>query len=124
MVKAGQAFRLALAQPITSAQAIKPDGTRKNLIIDADSRELVFGDTVQTGIYRIQAGTNNVTFCVNLMDPTESNIAPPEEISLGKYAKVSAATIKRANLELWRWIAAAAFLVLLFEWWYYHKRTA
>jgi hypothetical protein len=25
---------------------------------------------------------------------------------------------------LWRWIAAAALAFLLFEWWFYHKRTA
>ena len=39
---------------------------------------------------------------------------------------VSALTerVKRANVELWRWIAAAALAFLLFEWWFYHKRTA
>ena len=124
LVKAGQSFRLALAQPISSAEVLKPDGSKRALAVDPNSRELVFGDTAQTGIYRLQAGTNNVTFCVNVLDAQESNITPREEISLGKYAKVSAATIKRANLELWRWIAATGFLVLLFEWWYYHKRTA
>jgi Ca-activated chloride channel homolog len=124
LLKAGQSFRLALAQPVTSAEVIKPDGSKREVIVEPNSRELVFGDTAQTGIYRLQAGTNNVTFCVNVLDAQESNITPREEISLGKYAKVSAATIKRANLELWRWIAAAGFLVLLFEWWYYHKRTA
>jgi Ca-activated chloride channel family protein len=124
MVKAGQSFRLALTQPVNSAEVTKPDGTKKPVAIEPNSRELVFGDTAHTGIYRLDAGTNQVTFCVNVMDPLESNITPREEISLGRYAKISAATVKRANLELWRWIAAAGFLILLFEWWYYHKRTA
>jgi len=32
--------------------------------------------------------------------------------------------MRRANLEIWRWIAAFGLAVLLFEWWYYHRRTA
>ena len=73
--------------------------------------------------YRVKAGTNEVVFCVNLLDSNESNIAPRDELPIGKYAKVTATTIKRANMELWRWIAAAGLMVLLFEWWWYHKRT-
>ena len=31
---------------------------------------------------------------------------------------------RQANLEIWRWFALTALLILLFEWWYYHRRTA
>ena len=61
---------------------------------------------------------------MNLTDAAESNIQPRDELPFGKYGKVAATTLKRANLELWRWIAMAGLVVLLFEWWYYHKRTA
>jgi hypothetical protein len=37
---------------------------------------------------------------------------------------VAASTLRRANQEYWRWLACAGLAVLLFEWWYYHKRTA
>ena len=30
---------------------------------------------------------------------------------------------QRANMELWRTIASVGLLVLLAEWWYYHRRT-
>jgi len=60
---------------------------------------------------------------VNLMDALESNITPHSELPIGKYGKVTATTLRRANMELWRWIAGIGLLVLLFEWWYYHKRT-
>jgi len=46
-----------------------------------------------------------------------------EELSFGKFARVSATSVHRANMELWRTIAAVALAVLLFEWWYYHRRT-
>ena len=123
LVQAGNAFRLPLAPGISSAQLTTPDGRTRALAIEPDARELVIGDTLQQGAYRVKAGTNEVTFCVNLLDSNESNIAPRDELPIGKYAKVSATTLKRANMELWRWIAAAGLLVLLFEWWWYHKRT-
>ena len=124
MIKAGQAFRLSVQQPVAQAEIIKPDGTKRNLEFGGETREVVFGDTAQHGVYRLKAGTNDVTFCANVMDPVESNITPREELSLGRYQKVSASTVKRANLEIWRWIAAGALAILLFEWWFYHKRTA
>ena len=123
MVRAGDSFRFAPAQPVASAEVTKPDGTKVRLPVEADVGELVFGDTARQGVYRLKAGTNDVTFCVNLLDSFESNIAPREELPFGKYGKVTATTLKRANLELWRWIAAAGLLVLLFEWWWYHKRS-
>jgi hypothetical protein len=123
LVQAGNAFRLPLAPGLTSAQLTTPDGKSHPIKIEPDARELVIGDTLQQGTYRVKAGTNEVTFCVNLLDSNESNIAPRDELPIGKYAKVAATTMKRANMELWRWIAAAGLLVLLFEWWWYHKRT-
>ena len=75
-------------------------------------------------MYRVKAGTNDVMFAVNLLDAAESNLTPREELPFGKYSKVTAPTVRRANVELWRWIALAALAFLLFEWWYYHRRTA
>lgn len=124
LVQAGNAFRLPLAPGLTAAQLTTPDGKSRSLVIEPEARELVIGDTLQQGVYRVKAGTNEVTFCVNLLDSNESNITPREELPIGKYAKVTATTMKRANMELWRWIAAVGLLVLLFEWWWYHKRTA
>jgi hypothetical protein len=124
MVHAGEPFRLGLPQPITMAEVTKPDGTTKSLAVEPDARELIFGETFRQGTYRLKAGTNQVTFCVNLMDAAESSTMPREELPFGKYGKVGATTLKRASMELWRWIALAGLVVLLFEWWYYHKRTA
>jgi hypothetical protein len=124
LVQPGSAFRWPLVQKVAGGQLTLPDGKTRPLDIEPDSREVVIGDTLRQGVYHAKAGTNEVTFCVNLMDSNESNIAPREEIAVGKYAKVAATTLKRANMELWRWIALAGLAVLLFEWWFYHKRTA
>jgi hypothetical protein len=123
LVQPGNAFRLGLARPVSSAQLTTPEGKTTSLPVEAGARELVVGQTLKQGIYCVKAGTNEVAFCVNLMDSNESNITPREELPFGKYGKVAATTLKRANMELWRWIVALGLLVLLFEWWWYHKRT-
>jgi Ca-activated chloride channel family protein len=123
LVKAGDPFRLALTEPRASAQVTLPDGATKNLALDASANELVFGDTYKQGVYRLRLGTNDTVFCVDLLDAAESDIKPRDALQLGQYTKVSATTTKRANMELWRTIAALGLLVLLGEWWYYHRRT-
>ena len=79
---------------------------------------------LKQGTYRLRLGTNDTVFCVNLLDAAESDTRPRSELDFGRFGSVAATATKRANLELWRWIAAAALAVLLFEWWYYHRRTA
>jgi len=122
-VKAGDAFRLALLRPETSAQVTLPGGTTRTLNIEPNANEFVFGDTARQGVYRLRLGTNDLTFCVNLLDSAESNIKPRDELQLGKYTRVAATTMQRTNTELWRTIAAIGLLVLLGEWWFYHRRT-
>jgi len=123
LVKAGDPFRLALTEPVTSAQVSSPGAAFKTLTLDPNANELVFGDTLKQGIYKVRIGTNETVFCVNLLDAAESNIKPRDTVDLGKYTKVAATTKQRANMELWRTIAAIGLGMLLFEWWYYHRRT-
>jgi len=123
LVKAGDAFRLGLAQPEKSAQITLPGGTTKTLELDPKANEFVFGDTYKQGAYKLRIGTNEMSFCVDLLDADESNIKPRDELQLGKYTKVAATTLQRTNMELWRTIAAVGLLVLMVEWWYYHRRT-
>jgi hypothetical protein len=125
MVKAGEPFRFALGDVVNSVEVTSPDGTKRPIALEKNTREIIFGDTAKQGIYRLRAGTNDLPFCVNLMDAAESDIRPREELPIGKFGTGIAATkMERANTELWRWIALAGLCVLLFEWWWYHKRSA
>jgi len=123
LIKAGDAFRFPLTEPEKTAQITLPGGGNKTLNIEPNANEFVFGDTYKQGIYKLRLGTNNLTFCVDLLDSAESNIKPRDELQLGKYTKVTATTVQRTNMELWRSIAALGLLLLLGEWWYYHRRT-
>ncbi|HWN96288.1 MAG TPA: BatA and WFA domain-containing protein [Methylomirabilota bacterium] len=124
MVKAGEPFRFGLAEPVSSIEITGPDGVKKSIPLEKNAREVVFGDTSAQGIYKLRAGTNDLSFCVNLMDAFESDTRPRDELPIGKFgAGIAATRMERSNTELWRWIALAGLCVLLFEWWWYHKRT-
>jgi Ca-activated chloride channel homolog len=124
LVKAGEAFRFGLAHAEKQAQITLPTGQVKSLVIDPTANEFVFAETYKQGVYSLKLGTNETTFCVDLLDAAESNIKPRSELKLGNYTRIAATTRQRTNMELWRTIAAAGLVVLLFEWWYYHRRTA
>jgi hypothetical protein len=123
LVKAGEPFRLGLDRSETSAQVTLPGGQTRLVPIDPNASEFVFGDTAKQGVYRLRIGTNDMVFCVNLLDAAESNIKPRDELQLGKYTKIRATSMQRANMEVWRSFVGLALLVLLGEWWYYHRRT-
>jgi len=115
---------MPLAEPVESASVELPGGAKEDLVLDEGATEILFGGTTKQGVYRITAGTNTTPFCVNLLDALESDIRPQEELEFGKYGSVAATGSKKANVEIWRWIAMMGLCVLLFEWWFYHRRTA
>lgn len=123
-VKAGEPFHITLSEKAVSAEILLPDGSSRTRSVDANRHELLFGETQKQGVYRVKEGTNEITFCVNLLDSLETDTTPRKEIQFGAYTKVASTTQRQANLEIWRWFALTAFFVLLFEWWYYHRRTA
>ena len=122
MVHAGEPFRFALTQPAATAEVTMPDGTKRALN-PGDAREIVFGETGRQGVYHLRVGTNDTTFCVNLLDAAESNTKPRDELDFGKFNVVNATDVRRSNVDLWRWIALGGLGVLMFEWWFYHRRT-
>jgi Ca-activated chloride channel homolog len=123
-IKAGEPFRFPV-EGVNSAEITGPDGAKTRLTLEPSAREIVFGETTRQGVYRLRAGTNDLSFSVNLLDAAETDIRPRDELPLGKFgAGIAATKLQQANTELWRWIALAGLAVLLFEWWWYHKRTA
>jgi hypothetical protein len=122
MVHGGEPFRYALSQPAATAEVTTPDGAKRTLT-PGDAREIVFGETGKQGVYHLRVGTNEVAFCVNVLDAAESNTKPADELQFGKFNTVGATGLRRANVDIWRWIAAAGLAVLMFEWWFYHRRT-
>src|SRR5439155_2402985 len=62
-------------------------------------------------------------WAIAVADSPQTPLILAGELDFGKFGSVTATTMRRANLEIWRWIAAIGLAVLMFEWWWYHKRT-
>ena len=78
--------------------------------------------TSVSGTYELT--DNEILFCVNLFDATESAIQARKILKMGEYGRVEATVQLDANKELWRWFAIFCLFLLMFEWWFYHRRTA
>jgi hypothetical protein len=124
LVRAGEPFRLTLEASGSQGELELPDGSRQAVNLDPAAAEWVYGDTIRQGTYTLRVGTNATPFVVNLLDSSETDTRPREELDFGRFGSVAPTTTRRASLELWRWVVAAALGVLLFEWWFYHRRTA
>jgi Ca-activated chloride channel homolog len=124
MLRPGDAVRLAVRAPIKGIRVVRPDGKVELISSDKDSSEFVYGSTDRQGLYRFEWEAHTNLYCVNLLDSFESNIQPRDELPFGKYESAPIASLKPSGRELWRLFAATALGFLLFEWWYFHRRTA
>jgi hypothetical protein len=123
-LQAGNAFRQPLFTMVETATVTTPKGDKKEVKLGEQAKELIWAETYQVGAYKVSYGTNEASFTVNLMDPAESDITPRSQVPVGDHGTTADVTTRRANLEYWRWFAIGALAVLMFEWWYYHRRTA
>jgi hypothetical protein len=104
----------------------KPDETLWTAEVGEEA--IIFGETEQPGLYNVILRDTNGdqpagSFAVNLFSATESAIGPAPEILLGQTAVETAGEEDVGQRELWPWLAALAFVVLLVEWWVYHRGT-
>lgn len=123
-VPAGMPFRMPLEQPLNRVEVTSPDGTTHPIPLDPSATELIYGNTDRQGVYQIRWENGETTFAVNLLSEAETRTQPREALDLGKFGTVAAATTRRASVEVWRWIALGALGIMMFEWWFYHRRTA
>jgi hypothetical protein len=97
-----------------------PDGVR--LQVPTTEAGILFADTHKLGVYGVVSNQMVLgAFAVNLFDPAESNIRPASLIRVGRAEVTAAERTESGQLEIWPWIAFLAFLILLIEWWVYHR---
>jgi hypothetical protein len=104
----------------------KPDGTVWE--VEVGEEAIIFAETGQPGLYNVILRDTNGdqpagSFAINLFSTVESAIGPAPVIVLGQTAVETADENDVGQRELWPWLAAAAFIILLVEWWVYHRGT-
>lgn len=123
-LRVGETIAVTPPAEATAVRIILPDGTTRSLPIDR--RTLSFTETMLPGIYRAEALAGedvieSAAFAVNPLT-TESGIQPQVTIQLGSAVIEGMQEEEVGQREFWSWLAAAALIVLLIEWYAYHRR--
>ncbi len=120
-VQPGEPMVLRPEADIKSVEITPPEGPSEKL--QRGTRpDFVYGGTDKLGVYKVERDDKVVRhFAVNLLDPNESNIEPRADIKIGG-DEVSAGDVRRQPRDLWKWIALAALILLLVEWYIYNRR--
>jgi hypothetical protein len=118
---------LAITPGVSSDTVVitPPDGAPRTL--KYEGAPLSFADTSVPGLYTVEAfkgdqSAQKATFAVNLFDAGESSIAPQASITLGNTVITQAVEAELGQREYWPLLALGALLVLLIEWYAYHRR--
>lgn len=100
------------------------DPTGQRFQAAATEAGVLFTNTDRLGLYSV-VSTQRVVgqFAVNLFNPGESTIAPAAQLTIGQSAVTATPANETGQLELWPWLAAIALLILLIEWYVYHRGT-
>lgn len=127
-VRTGESLTITPPLRADRVRVTKPDGDQREF--DVDSGLLIYADTDLTGVYRVEVFDGSETlqdaqFAVNLFDAVESDIAPRSEITLGQTVITEVSDEEeRGQREFWRWLALIAVVILMLEWFIYHRRLA
>lgn len=111
---------------------IKPRGGDAAIAIDdpagvrfaaaATEAGVLFTHSDRLGVYTVVSNQDVLgSFAVNLFDAAESNIRPAATITVGRAEIAATPRQEVGQLEIWPWLALAAFALLLLEWWVYHR---
>ena len=128
LVQVGTPVKINLNDPETEDNVTVrlPDGSVTS--VSSQSAPTVFADTSLVGLYTVFVGNRQVgQFAVNLLDSEQSDISPPVPAE-GRKETESAETppanhLQEVNREVWKYTACLGLLLLLIEWWVYHRNN-
>ncbi|MBL8826561.1 MAG: VWA domain-containing protein, partial [Planctomycetaceae bacterium] len=122
-VRPGAVVALPVEAETERVVVTNPAGERTELVRDRRD-QLHYSLTDRIGVYRIESGDQQRQFAVNLLDPAESDIRPRAEksIQLGYTKVVGEQKWQAGRRELWKWLASAALVLVVIEWYVYNQR--
>lgn len=120
----GEPVAIAPGAGTTELTVERPDGSRWT--VDTSGDGVTYADTGQLGLYRVTlrdaTGPRPAgQFAVNLFAAAESAVAPRPSVQIGITTVTAAGEENVGQYELWPWLAALALLVLVVEWWLFHR---
>jgi len=118
--RTGEVWRIPVAGGVTSATVRLPDGSVQPVPVH-EGRAVFLGE--QAGFYQLTAGEQQKEFAANLLDRSESAIAPRGALSVdGRPAGPVAGFRVGVRREIWIYLLLAVALLTALEWATYHRR--
>lgn len=128
-VSPGEMAKLRPSPSVSKVAVKTPGGASVDVIRDSNN-QVLFSQTESSGIYDVSPREfttpeppENQLFAVNLFDHRESDITVRESLGIGFEEIVAQRESLPSVREYWKWIVAAAILVLLLEWVVYNRRV-
>ena len=116
--RTGEQVRIALTREGRTLHVQKPDET--TVALDNP----IFAQTDQIGVYTLFADDQPLErFTANLLNAAESALPHSTTESIDEVPSGVAGELQPMVQEIWRWFALAACLLLLVEWWFYHRSS-
>ncbi|MFH1417104.1 MAG: VWA domain-containing protein [Planctomycetota bacterium] len=125
LIKPGHTVNIPVPPGAEEATVKRPDGLIEKIVV-RDRHALTYAGTGDVGAYKAEfddALETAEVFAVNSLDANESNIAPNNNLTVGTEAVDSVSGTMKVNEPLWPYLAGAALLILLVEWWVYNRRV-
>jgi hypothetical protein len=121
----GQPITISPGAGTTAVSIERPDGTQWTQSTDG-GESILFEETLQQGLYRVtlrdaRGDRPAGTFAVNLFAPQESAIAPAPALQFGQRTVEAPQDADVGRRQLWPWLVAAAFVILVLEWWVHYR---
>ena len=114
--RAGEHVRIAPIGEAVDLRVQKPDNKMVKVV------DSIFTETDQVGVYTLFADDRQLErFTVNLMDPKESALPHPGTAPTPEVPTAIEGELQPMTQEVWRIPALLACVVLLLEWWFYHR---
>jgi hypothetical protein len=106
---------------VKQVEVTDPDRNPHDLDSTRPRTDFAFTKTDRLGVYQARWNGGARPFAVNLLDPDESDLQPRESLKIGE-AQITAGEAHAQFRDLWKWIAAAALVLLVAEWYIYNRR--
>jgi len=118
--RTGEVWRIPVAGGVAQASVKMPDGSTQSVPVH-EGRAVMLGQLA--GFYELTAGDQHTTFAANLLDASETAIAPRDApVVDGKAAGTLAGFHVGVRREIWIYLLLVAALLTALEWATYHRR--
>lgn len=127
-IEPGDAISMLLDRGSTNGLVTLPDGSAQAAHIDDDG-VLSWGPARRAGIYEVSwslpdGSEERARVAVNMLEESEGRVDAREVLDFS-IERVSGQRIEGASqFVLWPWLLGVGLVILLLEWFYYHRRVA